>query len=198
MREAPSIRRASSWNWICTFQFSTSGGMGPSTTVTYKRLAFLLSVKWKTPYCIELWAGYAVVSVGFSLLHSAIMCIRGSRSLVLWSPSKRSRSSFHHRVDLALEEGRFEAVWAPPFSFLLLFSCPAHVLFVLFFFFPGCPAPLAGSGRQGQSIQPGKKINLKKNGKASYLRYNILAGKELGWLLCDGFIYFIYLFIKQS
>jgi len=30
--------------------FSTSGGMGASTTVAYKRLSFLLSAKWKTPY----------------------------------------------------------------------------------------------------------------------------------------------------
>ena len=30
--------------------FSTAGGMGASTTVAYKRLTFLLSAKWKTPY----------------------------------------------------------------------------------------------------------------------------------------------------
>jgi len=37
--------------------FSTSGGMDPSTTVTYKHLAFLRG----RPLIAELWAGYAVV-----------------------------------------------------------------------------------------------------------------------------------------
>ena len=55
--------------------FSTSGGMGASTTVTYKRLAFLLSLKWKTPYCkVMRWLRCIL---GFSVLHSTIMCIRG-------------------------------------------------------------------------------------------------------------------------
>ena len=31
--------------------FSTAGGMGASTAVAYKHLAFLLSCKWKSPYC---------------------------------------------------------------------------------------------------------------------------------------------------
>ena len=58
--------------------FSTSGGMGASTTVAYKRLAFLLSAKWKTPYSRVM--SWLRCRLGFSLLHSAIMCIRGCRS----------------------------------------------------------------------------------------------------------------------
>ena len=84
--------------------FSTSGGMGASTTVTYKRLAFLLSLKWKTPYCkVMRWLR---CRLGFSLLHSTIMCIRGSRS----SSGCPLRGHVPHSVELALEEGRFGAV----------------------------------------------------------------------------------------
>ena len=56
--------------------FSTSGGMGASTTVTYKCLAFLLCLKWKTPYFRVM--SWLRCRLGFSLLHSAVMCIRGS------------------------------------------------------------------------------------------------------------------------
>ena len=55
--------------------FSTSGGMGASTTVAYKCLAFLLSCKWKSPYCRVM--SWLRCHLGFSLLHSVIMCIRG-------------------------------------------------------------------------------------------------------------------------
>ena len=60
------------------FVMSTSGGMGPSATVALKRLAGLLAEKTDTPYS-------KIVNVircrlTFSLLDSAIMCIRGARS----------------------------------------------------------------------------------------------------------------------
>ena len=81
--------------------FSTSGGMGASTTVTYKRLAFLLSLKRKTLYCrvIRCW-------LRSFLLHSAIMCIRGSRS----SSDRPLGGHIPTSVELALEERRFGAV----------------------------------------------------------------------------------------
>ena len=60
------------------FVMSTSGGMGPSATVVLRRLAGLLAERTDTPYS-------KIVNVircrlTFSLLDSAIMCIRGARS----------------------------------------------------------------------------------------------------------------------
>ena len=84
--------------------FSTSGGMGASTTVAYKRLAFLLSLKWKTLYCKVM--SWLQCRLGFSLLHSAIMCIRDSHS----SSGHPLRGHVPPSVELALEEGQFGAV----------------------------------------------------------------------------------------
>ncbi|XP_065914415.1 uncharacterized protein [Dysidea avara] len=58
--------------------FSSSGGMGKAATTTYKHLAQLLSEKWSSPYSVVM--GWLRCSLGFSLLRSSIMCIRGSRS----------------------------------------------------------------------------------------------------------------------
>ena len=79
--------------------FSTSGGMGASTTVAYKCLAFLLSCKWKSPYCRVM--SWLRCRLGFSLLHSAIMCIRGSRS----SSGHPFKGHVPASVDLALGGG---------------------------------------------------------------------------------------------
>ena len=84
--------------------FSTSGGMGDSTTVAYKCLAFLLSYKWKSPYCRVM--SWLRCRLGLSLLHSAIMCIRGSRS----SSGHPFKGHVPASVDLALGEGRLGAV----------------------------------------------------------------------------------------
>ena len=58
--------------------FSSSGGMGKAATVTYKHLASLLSDKWNSPYPVVM--GWLRCSLGFSLLRSSLMCLRGSRS----------------------------------------------------------------------------------------------------------------------
>ena len=58
--------------------FTTSGGMGKAAKVTYKRLASLLSVKREQPYSLVM--GWLRCRLSFSLLRSAVMCIRGSRS----------------------------------------------------------------------------------------------------------------------
>jgi hypothetical protein len=59
--------------------FSTSAGMGKSTSIVYKRLAHLLSVKRDEPYCSTI--RWLRCRLGFALLRSSIMCLRGSRSL---------------------------------------------------------------------------------------------------------------------
>ena len=58
--------------------FSSSGGMGKAASVTYKRLASLLSEKWNSPYFLVM--GWLRCSLGFFLLCSSLMCLRGSRS----------------------------------------------------------------------------------------------------------------------
>ena len=58
--------------------FSASGGMGHEASVFYKRLASLLSDKWNDPYATVL--GWIRCKLSFCLLHSAIQCIRGTRS----------------------------------------------------------------------------------------------------------------------
>ena len=52
--------------------------MGKADTITYKHLAHLLSEKWSSPYSVVM--GRLRCSLGFSLLHPSVMCIRGSRS----------------------------------------------------------------------------------------------------------------------
>ena len=94
--------------------FSTSGGMGASTTVAYKRLAFLLSCKWKSPYCRVM--SWLCCRLGFSLLHSAIMCIRGSR----FSSGHPFKGHVPASVDLALGEGRLGAHFLFSFLFCVL------------------------------------------------------------------------------
>ena len=58
--------------------FSLTGGLGPAAKAFYKRLASQLSDKWKQPYCSTI--GWLRCRISFSLLRSAIMCIRGARS----------------------------------------------------------------------------------------------------------------------
>ena len=58
--------------------FSACGGMGPSTTIAYKRLAILIAEKRNQRYCqVMQWLR---CRLSFSLLQSAIAAIRGSRS----------------------------------------------------------------------------------------------------------------------
>ena len=60
------------------FVMSSSGGMGPSATVTIKRLASLMAEKTDTPSSVML--NVIRCKLSFSLVDSAIMCIRGARS----------------------------------------------------------------------------------------------------------------------
>ena len=75
--------------------FSTAGGMGRAATVVYKRLASLLSARREQPYSMVM--GWLRCCLSFSLLRSAVMCLRGSRSRCSYAP----RTS----VDLAVHEG---------------------------------------------------------------------------------------------
>lgn len=57
---------------------SASGGLAKEATVFYKRLASLLSEKWNQSYSTTM--GWLRCTISFSLLRSAVQCIRGARS----------------------------------------------------------------------------------------------------------------------
>lgn len=78
--------------------FSLSGGIGPAASAVYKRLASQLSGKWKQAYSTTL--GWLRCRISFSLLRSAIMCIRGSRSTLIFN------SHLAASVDLAVAESK--------------------------------------------------------------------------------------------
>ena len=59
---------------------SATGELAHEATVFYKRLASLLSAKWGDEYSVVL--GWLRCCLGFSLLRSAIQCIRGARSSI--------------------------------------------------------------------------------------------------------------------
>ena len=80
--------------------FSAAGGMGTTATIVYKRLASLLAEKQGRPYSRTLH--WLRCRLNFSLLRSAIMCLRGSRSI--FSPVSTSQSA--ETIDLALHEGQ--------------------------------------------------------------------------------------------
>ena len=77
--------------------FSTSGGMGPTVTVVYRRLASMIADKRKETYHKTLF--WLRCLLCFSLLRSAIACLRGARSS-LGHPAKCEA------IDLAIEEGQ--------------------------------------------------------------------------------------------
>ena len=56
---------------------SATGGLAHGATFFYKRLASLLAQKWGDEYSIVM--GWLRCSLLFSLLRSAIQCIRGTR-----------------------------------------------------------------------------------------------------------------------
>ena len=60
--------------------FSTSGGMGTTATVVYKRFASILSDKHNQPYSKMLY--WLCCKLSFFLLLSSIRCLRGSRSSI--------------------------------------------------------------------------------------------------------------------
>ena len=60
--------------------FSISGGMGSIATTVYKIMASLIAEKHHHPYSSTLL--WLRCKLSFSLLQSAIMCIRGSRTIM--------------------------------------------------------------------------------------------------------------------
>ena len=77
--------------------FSTSGGMGTTATVVYKKIASSISEKYDKPYNRTM--NWIRCRLNFSLLRSSIMCLRGSRSAA-------HRPAGPNTIDLACSEGR--------------------------------------------------------------------------------------------
>ena len=91
---------------MLTARFSTNytrGYGGACTGKLYKRLASLLAEKQGRPYSSTLH--WLKCRLNFSLLRSAIMYIRGSRSVI----SPHSTSPPTESIDLALHEGKVPA-----------------------------------------------------------------------------------------
>ena len=79
--------------------FATTGGMGATATVVYKRIASRIAEKYDKPYSQTLH--WMRCKLSFSLLRSAIMCLRGSRSAI-HCPATFNGDS----IDLACSEGQ--------------------------------------------------------------------------------------------
>ena len=78
---------------------SATGGMGKAATTFYKRLASMLSEKNDAPYSETL--RWIRCRLGFALLRSSIMCIRGARSSARHPASDVTQEP----IDLQLAEG---------------------------------------------------------------------------------------------
>ncbi len=78
---------------------SATGGLSKQATNFYKRLASLLAEKWDQPYSTTLH--WLRCSLSFSLLRSAIQCIRGARS-------SRGHAMKMSPVDLVIAEASLQ------------------------------------------------------------------------------------------
>ena len=79
--------------------FSAGGGMGPATTIAYRRLAAMLAEKRNINYSQMMQ--WLRCKLSFCLLRSAIQAIRGTRS---------QHNQHHAIIDLALAEGHVPSV----------------------------------------------------------------------------------------
>ena len=82
--------------------FSAAGGMGNAATITYRRLAYLLATKRSQSYSRTM--GWLRCRISFSLLRSAITCLRGARSTI--GHPARPLCVIDANLDLATSEGR--------------------------------------------------------------------------------------------
>ena len=76
---------------------SATGGIANQATVFYKRLACCLAMKWDQPYSSTM--SWLRCRLTFSLLRSAIQCIRGARSCC-----GHAAKSLNPPMDLAISE----------------------------------------------------------------------------------------------
>ena len=92
---------------------SASGGMGPTAKVVYKKLASMIATKHNQYYSQTLI--WLCCRLSFSLLRSAIMCLRGSRSSANSLPS-------HSYKKLPLIVPSATAEWPPDSDIIIILS----------------------------------------------------------------------------
>ena len=85
--------------------FTSSGGMGPTARVVYKRLASMVATKHNKPYGQTM--AWLRCTLSFSLLRSAIMCLRGSRSRA-GHPAHFKQEMDDGTIDRAICESRMD------------------------------------------------------------------------------------------
>ena len=81
--------------------FSAVGGMGAAASVFYRRLASLLAEKQAQTYAKTI--GWLRCTLSFSLMRSALMCIRGARST---KKQPDRPPALDTQIELAAAEGR--------------------------------------------------------------------------------------------
>ena len=79
--------------------FSTSGGLRPTANVVYKRIALMIAEKYHKDYSKTLH--WMRCKLGYSLLRSAITCLRGSRSTI------HKPAVSIDNIDIACHESQF-------------------------------------------------------------------------------------------
>ena len=107
--------------------FAASGGMGKAATIFYKCLAGLLSQKRDQPYSTTV--GWLSTALRFTLLQSAVLCLRGSR--VRRSPPVSS----DHALDRMVSERPSWLLTLHAFLHPLLLDTFIHNLPILYFSF---------------------------------------------------------------
>ena len=81
---------------------SATGGWGPSAAITFNRLASLISEKYRKSYSQTM--NMIRCKMAFSLIDSAVMCLRGAR-LSMHNPA-RSLNLSEPPIDLIATQGR--------------------------------------------------------------------------------------------
>ena len=81
---------------------STTGGWGPSASIVFKRLASMISEKHSSSYSSTMKMIRS--KVAFSLIDSAIMCLRGARSF--FHRPVKALNLIDNPIDLMVNEGQ--------------------------------------------------------------------------------------------
>ena len=119
--------------------FSASGGMGPTARVLYKKLASMIATKHNKAYSKTL--NWMRCRISFSLLRSAVMCLRGSCSSRGRSPPfprlARGTSNLHSLKDVLDNKSFFSQI---PSNILWSLAC--HFICTVTFSYLRLPVPI--------------------------------------------------------
>ena len=106
-------QRGRAWIFLSPSFFSTSGGMGPTVNVVYKRVASTIAQKHDKTYSKILH--WIRCKLSYSLLRSAIMCLRGAAtragSLFFNLPTTDFTIGAHLKISLDTQQSCTCKVW---------------------------------------------------------------------------------------